>query len=238
MAIADDRAVLDHSAIYTSRELRHWHHRARLRRILAEVSAYRQASSIADIGCSNGYITNLLNEVCPGDVCGFDYLPELVDSASAAYPHIRFRRADLNRDVKWGGTFDLVCCFETLEHVGDLQKALDNILSALCRDGVLIVSVPVEVGFWGIAKYCAKMLYGYSLDEIDAGRAEYFAALMTGGDVSRFRRRAYTWGTHFGFDWRVLERRIAGGMHIEKSYTKYATRYIVARKTANSSGCR
>lgn len=227
--------MLDHSAIYTSRKLRHWHHRARLRLILREVSAYRMATSVADIGCSNGYITNLLSDVCTGEVYGFDYLPALVASASAGYPHIQFRRADLNRDVRWGRTFDLVCCFETLEHAGDLPKALDNILSALRPGGTLIVSVPVEVGFWGIAKYCAKTLCGYSLDEIEAGRAEYFAALLSGGDVTRFRRSAYTWGTHFGFDWRVLERRIAADMHIDKSYTRYATRYIVARKPANSS---
>lgn len=139
--------MLDHSAIYQSRRILHWHHRARLRQIIWEVTRFREASSVADIGCSNGYVTNLLSEVCHGDVYGFDYLPELVDSARSAYPHIDFQRADLkNRQIKWGRAFELVCCLETLEHVGDLNLALEHIFTAVEDGGTLIVSVPVEIG--------------------------------------------------------------------------------------------
>ena len=71
---------------------------------------------------------------------------------------------------------------------------------------------------------------GYPMDEINAGRGEYFLALLMGRDISQFREETYTWGTHFGFGWRVLEKRISAAMHIERAYTKYATRIIVARK--------
>ncbi len=223
--------MLDHSAIYRSRRILHWHHRARLRQIIWEVTRFREASSVADIGCSNGYVTNLLSEVCRGDVYGFDYLPELVDSARSAYPHIDFQRADLkNRQIKWGRVFELVCCLETLEHVGDLHSALENVFAAVQDGGTLIVTVPVETGVWGLAKYCVKTLFGYPMDEINVGRGEYFLALLMGRDISQFRGEAYGWGTHYGFDWRVLGRRISSAMHIERAYTKYATRIIVAQK--------
>ena len=210
----------------------HWHHRARLRQVILEVEPYRDAASVADIGCSNGYVTNLLSQLCHGDVNGFDYLPELVEAARSAYPAINFQRADLvYQPIKWEHAFELVCCLETLEHVGDLNLALENVLAAVQDGGTLIVTVPVETGFWGLAKYCAKTLAGYPIDEIDAGRGEYLWALLTGQDISRFRGESYTWGTHFGFDWRILEKRISAAMHVEKAYTKYATRIIVAQKT-------
>jgi 2-polyprenyl-3-methyl-5-hydroxy-6-metoxy-1,4-benzoquinol methylase len=224
--------MLDHSAIYQSGKILHWHHRARLRRVIREVSRFSEASSVADIGCSNGYVTNLLSQLCDGDIYGFDYLPELVDRASSAYPHINFQRADLvYKQIRWGRAFELVCCLETLEHVGDLRLALENVLGAVQDGGTLIVTVPVETGVWGLAKYCVKTLAGYPIDELDAGRGEYFRALLTGKDISRFRGESYTWGTHYGFDWRILEERISAVMHIERAYTKYATRIIVAQKT-------
>ena len=223
--------MLDHSAIYKSRRISHWHHRARLRQIIMEVTRFREVSSVADIGCSNGYITNLLSEVCSGHVYGFDRFPKVVDSARLAYPHIDFQKANLkNGRIEWGREFELVCCFETLEHVGDLQLALDNLFKAVQDGGNLIVTVPVEIGAWGVAKYCVKTVFGYSMDEINAGRGEYFLALLMGRDISQFRGEADGWRTHYGFDWRVVEERIAAAMHIDRAYTKYATRVIVAHK--------
>ena len=225
--------MLDHSAIYQSRRILHWHHRARLRQVIREVTQFREVVSVADIGCSNGYVTNLLNEICSGEVHGFDYLPELVETARGTYPHIEFRRADLNQLIKWGQEYELVCCFETLEHVGDLSSALKNIYAAIKDGGTLIVSVPIETGLWGLTKYCAKTVLRYPMDEIDARRGEYFLALLKGTDVSKFRKESYTWGTHFGFDWKILESRIADALRIQKAYTKYATRIIVAEKSGN-----
>lgn len=222
--------MIDHASTYRSHNLLHWHHRARLRQLISEVRSFSNAPSVADVGCSNGYITNILSEVCQGEVHGFDYLPELIDEAQARYPHIDFQRADLNRIVKWRKEFDLVCCFETLEHVGDLPAALKNVLAAVRHGGILIVSVPVETGMWGIVKFCAKTVMRYPLDEINAGKAEYLWALLSRKDVSGFRRERYTWGTHYGFDWRNVERSIATNMRIKKAYTKYATRVIVAQK--------
>ena len=223
--------MLDHSATYKSGRFLHWHHRARLRQIIREVTRFREASSVADIGCSNGYVTNLLSEVCRGDVYGFDRFRKVVDSARSAYPHIDFQRADLiDRRIGWGRAFELVCCFETLEHVGDLHLALENIFAAVENGGTLIVTVPVEIGFWGLAKYCVKTLIGYPMDEIDVGRGEYFLALLMDRDISKYRGESSGWKTHYGFDWRVLEKRISAAMRIEKSYTKYATRIIVAHK--------
>jgi hypothetical protein len=111
-----------------------------------------------------------------------------------------------------------------------LASALKNVLAAVRHGGVLIVSVPVETGTWGIAKFCAKTIMGYPLDEITAGRAEYFWALLSGKDISGFRQKRYTWGTHYGFDWRHVESSISANMRIRRAYTKYATRIIVAQK--------
>lgn len=224
--------MIDHAATYRTRKLRHWHHRARLRQLVREVSCFRDASSVADVGCSNGYVTTVLDGICRGRVTGFDYLPSLIEEARARHPHMAFRLADLNRKIRWRRQYDLVCCFETLEHVGDLRAALDNLAAAVRTGGVLLASVPVETGFWGIAKFCAKSCLGYRLDEIAATRHEYLWTLLRGRDITRFREPRYAWGTHYGFDWRKVERGIAARMAISKAYTRYASRIIVARKPA------
>jgi 2-polyprenyl-3-methyl-5-hydroxy-6-metoxy-1,4-benzoquinol methylase len=196
---------------------------------MLEVGAFADAASVADIGCSNGYLTNLMSGVCRGRVHGFDYSPSLLDKARSDYPHVEFHRADLNTPIEWKQRFDLVCCFETLEHAGDLSSALTNVLDAVERGGTLIVSVPIETGLWGIAKYCAKTALGYPLDEIEAGKVEYLLALLLGRDITRFRGTRVAWGTHYGFDWRKVEQAIAARMTLAKAYTRYATRIIVAR---------
>jgi hypothetical protein len=124
---------------------------------------------------------------------------------------------------------------ETLEHVRDLHTALENVCAAVQNGGILIVTVPVETGAWGLAKYCLKSLLGYPMDEINVGRSEYFIALLTGRDISKFRKEKSSWAaeygfaTHYGFDWRVLEERISATMRIKRAYTTYATRIIVAQ---------
>lgn len=107
-----------------------------------------------------------------------------------------------------GEKYDLVTCLETLEHVEDLESALNNLLSMTAS--ILFITVPIEVGLIGIAKFLAKwILGGKTLTEEHSGSSvSYLSALIMGSDISGFRTKSNNghWVHHTGFDYRKIDR--------------------------------
>lgn len=210
--------VVDHSKTYQTKSLRHLPHRMRLKTILSLLDSRVSSGdrSFADFGCSNGYITDIIaRRYAIREAHGFDYEEEHAADARKTYPDITFGTANLN-DPDPSGSFDLVTCFETLEHVGDLESALTHLLSSTAKGGLLFVSVPVEIGFRGLVKFLAKSVvyrsgYQSHLQELSQGDIgwRYFWSLLLYKDISRFREKRTRWGTHYGFDYRVIDRFLA-----------------------------
>jgi SAM-dependent methyltransferase len=65
--------------------------------------------------------------------------PGAVRHAQATYPTYRFAQGDL---TTWAGTYDVVCSFETLEHVRNVVAAIDNYYRLLAPGGRLFFSTP------------------------------------------------------------------------------------------------
>jgi len=203
---------MDHSLMYRELRLRNIPHRLRLRRILRMLKAAGiNGGSWADVGCSNGYIVSrVLEETTPAEVFGFDHLESHVTVARERVPGAQFALIDLNVRVEPERRFDVVSCFETLEHVGNLRNAIAQLMAMCEPDGRLIITVPVEIGPVGTLKYLVKrMFYRYKLSELPDGDrrgAAYVKALLTGRRISVFRSDGReAWGTHFGFDWRDVD---------------------------------
>jgi 2-polyprenyl-3-methyl-5-hydroxy-6-metoxy-1,4-benzoquinol methylase len=204
---------IDHSATYRDRSLKNLFHRHRLRTILSiiEKDLVLQGRSLADVGCSNGYLTALINErFKPSAARGSDHDPDNLAQARASYPGIDFETIDLNTVSRQERTYDVVTCFEVLEHVGDTRSALDNLLSLVAPGGgVLFLTVPIEIGWRGTIKFLIKTtLYRYRIGELPARRclfARYLAHLVANKRISGFRDRRHAWGTHFGFDYRDID---------------------------------
>ena len=106
--------------------------------------------------------------------------------------------------------FDVVTCFETLEHVGNLRNALDNLFSSCKSRGAVVLSVPNEVGIPGLIKYLGRKAvrrnpYGAFFE--NQSELRYFWYLITGQPIAAFRTAHVDgWGPHLGFDWRALLR--------------------------------
>ncbi len=230
---------LDHSKTYKDLSIKNIVHKQRLNRIL-EILKEQQRNrpfsqmSYADVGCSNGYLTNLIGQNFGFErIAGFDFEATFVERASRKYPHISFARLDLTAENVETDQFDLVTCFETLEHVGNLEAAIDNLLGLVKRPkGLLFITAPVEIKAWGIAKYAIKVgLYKYKLDELDnANLFNYSLALLKGDRMSMFRPAGRTdWGTHFGFDYRDVEDLLDSRLVNFTAFTKFATRFYLIR---------
>ena len=101
--------------------------------------------AVLDFGCGTGYGAAMLAEAA-AEVTGLDIDAAALAWAKASHhnPRLAFRRhADLGASLP-GASFDLVTCFEMIEHV-DHQTQKATVASAarlLKDDGLLIISTP------------------------------------------------------------------------------------------------
>lgn len=107
---------------------------------LDEITRFAPRGQLLDIGCAYGRFLE-----CAGRrfaVTGYDVSAHAVTVARARMPGVEIKQADvldLPEDRKW----DVVTCFDILEHVPKLSLALETLRRALMPGGVLAISVPV-----------------------------------------------------------------------------------------------
>jgi SAM-dependent methyltransferase len=109
---------------------------------------YRLAGQLApsrrvlDAACGEGYGTALLARVGARSATGVDIDERSVHHARARHPGPDFVAADV-RELPFGeGSFDLVVCFETIEHVADPDALLAELRRVMAEDALLVVSTP------------------------------------------------------------------------------------------------
>lgn len=229
--------MIDHSLTYKRKTFRNIPHILRLRKILRTLKslAPKRDESYLDIGCSNGYITDVVRSTyCLGVCRGMDHVVENLELARQRYPDSKFEFIDLNKQVLPERVkFEIITCFETLEHVGDLTNAIKNIIAFGDPGSRILISVPIEIGMVGIVKFLLKvLLYRYSLNELPGkpGRRKYFYQLVQGKRISTFRDKREGWGTHFGFDYRDVDD-ILIRLHVQYSaFNSFSTRFYIIKK--------
>lgn len=203
--------ALDHSQTYVDGRLRNLPHRIRLKSLLEVCDQQIGDGSrlrFADFGCSNGFITNILaKRYCFVESCGYEFNVDNLAKAQRQYHAVKFSYLNMNED-SLDAKFDFVTCLETLEHVGNVRHAVSLMHRSLSPGGKLLITVPIETGVIGLAKFLAKMMMGYDVRELtgeSGGRWSYLKAILT-GRIGEFRDPDRTgWGTHFGFDYRVVD---------------------------------
>lgn len=99
--------------------------------------------TVLDLGCGSGYGAALIAEVA-AKVIGLDVSTEAVQ-----YARENFSASDLHYMVTDGeslalasGSFDLVLCFEVIEHLTDQESLLQEIRRVLKPKGILVISTP------------------------------------------------------------------------------------------------
>ena len=196
--------------IYRSRTLHSIPHRLRVRQIITELKKVPlQNPTYADVGCGGGSVTyRIVKAITPRQAAGYDSNPELTDAAGKAFHDISFRVWNLAEDEPPAQKFELVTCFETLEHIEKIERSLENLLKI--TDRYLLVTVPNELGIVGAAKFGAKAVLGRSAftAEHEGSKFEYFVAALTHGNINKFRVSSNNgfWESHTGFDYRRVDR--------------------------------
>jgi 2-polyprenyl-3-methyl-5-hydroxy-6-metoxy-1,4-benzoquinol methylase len=97
---------------------------------------------VLDAGCGVGWGTLVLRAAGAASASAIDIDPGAVEDARKRVPDADVRQGDLG-DLPWpDGSFDLVVCFEALEHVEHQDRVLDELVRVLVPDGILLVSSP------------------------------------------------------------------------------------------------
>ena len=113
------------------------------------VARYRWAAqaapgrSVLDAGCGTAYGTRILSEAGASDVVGIDIAEAVLDAVRPDMPTgVRLDAGDI-RELPFGDDrFDLVVCFEVIEHVEDPFSVLDELVRVMAPGGLLAISSP------------------------------------------------------------------------------------------------
>ncbi|MGQ9603134.1 MAG: methyltransferase domain-containing protein [bacterium] len=118
------------------------------------MSRYLYASAVAygrrvlDLGCGCGYGSHFLVMQGALRVIGVDRDPEAIDFARRNYKHplLSFEVMDV-RNLNLTPSFDLITCFELIEHIDEPEKVLDSAKTLLEKDGLFLISTPNRVTY-------------------------------------------------------------------------------------------
>lgn len=235
--------VYDHSLGYTQNSLRQYlpgSGRAMLNRIMdiLRKNVNFEGKSFVDVGCSTGYITAVIvDEFEPTIAKGMDISEPNLEVAKQRYPHIEFKTIDLNQEINPEVQYDIVICTETLEHVGELTTAIDNLLKLRKSNGFLLIVVPHEIGLIGILRVVWRTnRYGYDalncFNEFSNHKHlffKYIRSLLIGERVSKYRNKKTHWCTHFGFDYRDIDDYLNSQSTEFTAFNKSGNRYYVLK---------
>lgn len=115
----------------------------------AHIKRYDKASdylqrgmNVLDIGCGTGYGSFLLARK-KAIVTGIDVDAQAIKYANEHYAgaRVNYRTSDIHA-IQDQQSFDLMTCFEVLEHISDPQSDLNKARKHISKDGHLILSVP------------------------------------------------------------------------------------------------
>lgn len=102
-----------------------------------------KGAEVLDAACGVGYGSAHLGEVAR-QVVGVDRSPEAIAQAQRDYgrANVAFVECDVVALPFAGGSFDVVCAFEAVEHLDDPQAFVAEAARVLRPDGMLLASTP------------------------------------------------------------------------------------------------
>ena len=110
------------------------------------LDSYVYNNKVLDIACGVGYGSRLIMKAGAIQYVGVDISRESLQYARQQFlsENVSFVIGDIcNFNSK--ESFDVIICFETIEHVSNYRSALKNLFSLLNNTGVLIISSPNRI---------------------------------------------------------------------------------------------
>ena len=206
-----------------------WSHRRRFDTGLALAKGLA-GKRLLDYGCGDGTFLGLcmLTPHPPAAAVGAELSSYAVTDCRARYrgePRLSFVSVGELDHPAHAAQYDAVFCMEVLEHVVDWEPELARLKFLLRRDGILVVSVPVETGLPLLVKQTVRRIAGWRRIGHYPGTGSYswaeLASSVLAGPRQHIDRPVFDVGSgpthdHKGFNWRVLQTRLRQTFDIER----------------------
>ncbi len=106
-------------------------------------SMINKGDKVLDACCGVGYGVAMLNYLTNADIVeGFDRSQEAIDIGSFHFSSNL--KCSSFEDIELPNDYDIITCFEAIEHVENPEGLVKKLCQALKRNGVLIISTPNE----------------------------------------------------------------------------------------------
>jgi SAM-dependent methyltransferase len=179
--------------------------------------------ALLDYGCGDGTFLAKVSHAVERCV-GADLAPQDV-SRGPSIPIVAIDELDESHN----GVYDLVFCMEVLEHCTPTseEKVLSDLRRLVAPHGVVVISVPIEIG----ASLFVKQTVRHWLGKKKVSDYEWYETYPLGvlvkmifaGEHTSIERPIYGEGgdgvphhSHYGFNWRALSRRIGERFVVEE----------------------
>jgi 2-polyprenyl-3-methyl-5-hydroxy-6-metoxy-1,4-benzoquinol methylase len=198
-------------------------HRSRFSAVLDAIGSEKYTQAL-DYGCGDGWL--LKNAYDMGIITsgiGIDVDPSMLSASEelfAALPNFKFFHVR-ETDKIAPQSCDLIFCTETLEHVDDVQTAIERMIACAKPNAKMIISVPIELGpallVKQIGRYLANLKGSYGYEKYSP--KELFSAAIlwdTNSFPSSHSLNEPNKG-HKGFDYRNMEKLLRNKLKIQQT---------------------
>lgn len=128
--------------------------------IALELLNVKNNDEILDFGTGDGFMLKKLLSAKPQSIVGYEPMLTQYEQLEVFLDKHGINDVSIVADLSFieNRRFDKICCLEVLEHLQESDQlcVLNNMKNLLKKDGMVVVSVPIEIGFSGLLKNLAR----------------------------------------------------------------------------------
>jgi malonyl-CoA O-methyltransferase len=148
----------------------------------------REPSSILDLGCGTGYLTELLLERFPqARIDAVDFAPAMIEQARARVPDANFLTCDIEELEPEPASYDLIASNATIQWLTEPERTLARLAESLSARGELQLSTFGPRTFWELDEVLSELGCERGLNLLSAQKWE---TLLAGAGISRIRTQS------------------------------------------------
>ena len=148
----------------------------------------REPSSILDLGCGTGYLTELLSKRFPwAQITAVDFAPAMIELARKRVPDALFLACDIEELELEPASYDLIVSNATIQWLTEPERTLARLAGSLARPGELQLATFGPRTFWELDEVLRELGCERGLNLPPAWKWE---TLLAGAGISRIRARS------------------------------------------------
>jgi 2-polyprenyl-3-methyl-5-hydroxy-6-metoxy-1,4-benzoquinol methylase len=214
--------------IFCQNQIIAWSHSSRFittRRLLEKYAVGN--SKLLDYGCGDGTFLRMVDNLF-AEAYGSDISQSQINDCQIRFSQSQLKFcpiANLQED-KYSSYFDVAVCMEVIEHclTEDTSQVLKTLKKLVKPGGLIIISVPIEIGLSLLLKQITRSLAGWLRQgDYDKSLETYtkreFVKMFFATKLSYIERPIYgdnaPYHGHKGFNWRALRAQLSQQFTIE-----------------------